>query len=96
MTTRDNVGGVLFAIAMTAALWTLSGGVASAQGPVRCAAATPPCPFVTCPVRLVIGCEEGECVRRPSRAPSRFFTPTENVKVFVFGPENSIQVKFAR
>ena len=36
MTTRGNVGGALLTIAITAALWAWSGGVASAQNACGC------------------------------------------------------------
>ena len=46
MTTRGNVGGALLTIAITAALWAWSGGVASAQTCGGTGERRPPCPIV--------------------------------------------------
>jgi len=100
MTTRGNVGGV-FTITMTAALWALSGGLAGAQtcgGDLQ-----PPCPppsVVTCtsPEGLpeAPACTSGELENECAcAAGAGVYLPGQNVaKVFKFGNNNSIQVKF--
>ena len=99
MTNRGNVGGALLTIAMTAAMWAWSGGVASAQ--VVCELCPPPAPpppeIVTCPVPG--SCTNSDCSPTSpvscSNNPDTPFTSSQNVKVFTFGRDNSIQIKFA-
>jgi len=89
MTNRGNVGGSLVTIAMTAALWAWSGGVASAQCEFDCPPPTPP-GFVPCtpPPDCTEGCPQS------SLPCNGFFTPDQKVNVFTFGTDNSLQVKF--
>ncbi len=95
MTTRGNVGGALLTIAMTAALWAWSGGVASAQNACGCTGETcPPCPIVTCNSPETSVCDGGE-LEDACTCPIGFYEPGQNVaRVFKFGNNNSIQVKF--
>jgi len=95
MTTRGNVGGGVLTIAMTAALWAWSGGVASAQTLTCGGIDQPACPspIVTCDAPEGAQCD-GPC-RCPSGAGEGVYQPGQNVaKVFKFGSNNSIQVKF--
>jgi hypothetical protein len=91
MTTRGNVGGVLFTLALTSTLWASSVGVARAQacdGP--------------CPTPGFVSCLDPQPCTSEGCPPSGFqstctgvFTPDQTVNVFSFGTDNSIQVKFA-
>ena len=98
MTTRGNVGGALLTIAMTAALWAWSGGVASAQcdGPCPPAAGLcPPCVNDVCPPCVECGAPTAGSEGPNSVTCTGYYTQSQPVNVFTFGPDNSIQIKFA-
>jgi hypothetical protein len=91
MTNRGALEHGFSTIALAGALWAWSGGVASAQiCEIDC---PPPSPVVQCQSpEAVTQCtgEGGECT-----CPTGFYEPGQNVaKVFTFGNNNSIQVKF--
>jgi hypothetical protein len=92
MTNRGALGRVISTLVLAAALWALSGGLASAQ-------CDGPCPtpgFVSCPTPEVcqIG---GDCTLGtvPPVSCSGSYSSSQKVNVFSFGPDNSIQIKFA-
>lgn len=98
MTTRK-LRGVFSTIALASALWALSGGVARAQVCELCPPPAPPPPeIVTCPVPGSLPCGDGcpppDSPVTCSNNPDTPYTSSQNVKVFTFGRDNSIQVKF--
>jgi len=98
MTNRGDVGRVFSTLVLAAPLWAWSGGVASAQECLECPPPPPP-EIVTCPVPGPVTCGEVGCSPDAvscSNNPDTPFTSSqnENVKVFTFGRDNSIQVKF--
>jgi len=98
MTTRGNVGGVFLTVAMTAALWAWSGGVAGAQvcdGPCP-PPVCPPCVNDVCPPCVECGAPPVVEGSPGSVTCSGSYYPGREVNVFTFGPDNSIQVKFAQ
>lgn len=97
MTNRGALKRVLPTIALAAALWALSAGVSSAQS---CGGEfQPPCPppgsVVTCESPEGLQCDSGETENECSCPTGLYDTgPGQNVNVFKFGDNNSIQVKF--
>jgi len=86
MTNRGNVGWVFSTLVLAAALWALGAGVTYAQTPG----------FVSCPTPEV--CQpDGDCTSGtvPPVSCSGTYTSSQKVNVFSFGPDNSIQIKFA-
>jgi hypothetical protein len=95
MTNRGNVGCVFSTLVLAAAVWAWSGGVANAQ--IDACGCTgelcPPCPIVTCDSPEGDACHGGDA--NDCTCPTGFYEPGQNVaKVFKFGNNNSIQVKF--
>jgi hypothetical protein len=96
MTNRGALGRVISTLVLAAALWALSGGVASAQCEFDCPPPPPP-GFVSCPTPEVCPPTGGDCT--PGTVPpvscSGNYSSSQKVNVFSFGPDNSIQIKFA-